>query len=37
MKTLIALASSHATERHQFGQPIGSFGLVKQKIGPANP
>jgi alkylation response protein AidB-like acyl-CoA dehydrogenase len=33
MKTLIALASSHATERHQFGQPIGSFGLVKQKIG----
>ena len=32
MKTLIALASSHATERHQFGQPIGSFGLVKQKI-----
>jgi alkylation response protein AidB-like acyl-CoA dehydrogenase len=33
MKTLIALASSHASERHQFGQPIGSFGLVKQKIG----
>jgi alkylation response protein AidB-like acyl-CoA dehydrogenase len=33
MKTLIALASKHATERHQFGQPIGSFGLVKQKIG----
>jgi alkylation response protein AidB-like acyl-CoA dehydrogenase len=33
MKTLIALVSSHATERHQFGQPIGSFGLVKQKIG----
>jgi hypothetical protein len=33
MKTLIALTSSHANERHQFGQPIGSFGLVKQKIG----
>jgi len=33
MKTLIALAAGHATERHQFGQPIGSFGLVKQKIG----
>jgi len=33
MKTLIALASKHATERHQFGQPIGSFGLIKQKIG----
>jgi alkylation response protein AidB-like acyl-CoA dehydrogenase len=33
MKTLIALAARHATERHQFGQPIGSFGLVKQKIG----
>jgi len=33
MKTLIALASGHAMERHQFGQPIGSFGLVKQKIG----
>ncbi len=33
MKTLIALASKHATERHQFGQPIGSFGLIEQKIG----
>jgi alkylation response protein AidB-like acyl-CoA dehydrogenase len=33
MKTLIALAARHAAERHQFGQPIGSFGLVKQKIG----
>jgi alkylation response protein AidB-like acyl-CoA dehydrogenase len=33
MKTLISLASKHATERHQFGQPIGGFGLVKQKIG----
>jgi len=27
------LAAGHATERHQFGQPIGSFGLIKQKIG----
>jgi len=33
MKTLIAMASRHAMERHQFGQPIGGFGLVKQKIG----
>jgi acyl-CoA dehydrogenase family protein 9 len=33
MKTLIALAARHATERQQFGQPIGSFGLIKQKIG----
>jgi len=33
MKTIIALATRHATERHQFGQPVGSFGLIKQKIG----
>ncbi len=33
MKTLISMASSHAMERHQFGEPIGSFGLVKQKMG----
>ncbi len=33
MKTLISLASKHAAERHQFGRPVGSFGLVKQKIG----
>jgi acyl-CoA dehydrogenase family protein 9 len=33
MKTLISLASKHAMERRQFGQPIGGFGLVKQKIG----
>ena len=33
MKTLIALAARHATERQQFGQPIGSFGLIKQKVG----
>ena len=33
MKTLISMSSKHAVERHQFGQPISSFGLVKQKIG----
>jgi acyl-CoA dehydrogenase family protein 9 len=33
MKTLIALTARHATERHQFDQPVGSFGLIKQKIG----
>jgi alkylation response protein AidB-like acyl-CoA dehydrogenase len=33
MKRLIALATEHANQRHQFGQPIGSFGLIKQKIG----
>jgi alkylation response protein AidB-like acyl-CoA dehydrogenase len=33
MKRLISLATEHATQRHQFGQPIGSFGLIKQKIG----
>lgn len=33
MKRLIELATRHANERKQFGQPIGSFGLIKQKIG----
>ncbi len=33
MKRLIELASRQARERHQFGRPIGEFGLVKQKIG----
>ena len=33
MKRLIAMASSHATERKQFGTAIGEFGLIKQKIG----
>ena len=33
MKRLIGLSSKHAMERKQFGQPIGSFGLIKQKIG----
>src|SRR5690606_2278568 len=33
MKSLIALSSKYAMERKQFGEPIGSFGLIKQKIG----
>jgi alkylation response protein AidB-like acyl-CoA dehydrogenase len=33
MKRLIALSVGQARERVQFGQPIGSFGLVQQKIG----
>ncbi len=33
MKRLIELAANYAQERKQFGEPIGSFGLVKQKIG----
>jgi alkylation response protein AidB-like acyl-CoA dehydrogenase len=33
MKRLIELATNHASERKQFGQPIAEFGLIKQKIG----
>jgi alkylation response protein AidB-like acyl-CoA dehydrogenase len=33
MKGLIKLSSKYAMERKQFGEPIGSFGLIKQKIG----
>ena len=33
MKALIARSSAYANERKQFGQPIGSFGLIKQKVG----
>ncbi len=33
MKRLIALTAKYATERKQFGEPIGSFGLIKQKVG----
>jgi acyl-CoA dehydrogenase family protein 9 len=33
MKRLISLSSKHAAERKQFGEPISSFGLVKQKLG----
>jgi alkylation response protein AidB-like acyl-CoA dehydrogenase len=32
MKTCIALAAKQATERKQFGQSIGEFGLIKEKI-----
>ena len=33
MKRIIALATKHAGERHQFGRPIAEFGLIKQKLG----
>jgi alkylation response protein AidB-like acyl-CoA dehydrogenase len=33
MKKLIALSTKQAKDRIQFGQPIASFGLIKQKIG----
>lgn len=33
MKTLIGLTARYAMERQQFGRPIGSFGLIKQKVG----
>jgi alkylation response protein AidB-like acyl-CoA dehydrogenase len=33
MKRMIAEASRQATERKQFGRPIGDFGLIKEKIG----
>ena len=33
MKRLIELASSYAAERKQFGEPIASYGLIKQKLG----
>ncbi|GAC1594921.1 MAG: acyl-CoA dehydrogenase family protein [Myxococcales bacterium] len=32
-KKLLKLAIAHATERKQFGRPIGSFGLVREKLG----
>src|SRR5437763_11390704 len=32
-KRLLQLASEHARTRNQFGRPIGSFGLVKEKLG----
>src|SRR5256885_9576870 len=31
-KKLLQLAAAHANERKQFGKPIGSFGLVKDKL-----
>ena len=33
MKHLIELATRQANERHTFGQPISSYGLVKEKVG----
>ena len=33
MKSLLRSSSTYAMERKQFGEPIGNFGLVKQKIG----
>ena len=33
MKRLIELASAQANERKTFGQPISSYGLVKEKVG----
>ena len=32
-KRLLQLASEHARTRKQFGRPIGSFGLIKEKLG----
>ncbi len=32
-KAMIALASTYAQEREQFGMPIAKFGLIKEKIG----
>ncbi len=32
MKSLIKLATAQAKDRQQFGQPIASFGLVREKI-----
>jgi alkylation response protein AidB-like acyl-CoA dehydrogenase len=33
MKHLIEMSSRYAMERQQFGRPIGSFALIKQKVG----
>jgi len=33
MKKLIEMATKQANERSQFGQPISSYGLIKQKVG----
>lgn len=32
-KAMLALASTYAQEREQFGIPIAKFGLIKEKIG----
>ncbi len=31
-KVLMEMANTHAINRHQFGRPLASFGLVKKKI-----
>ncbi|MEJ2287236.1 MAG: acyl-CoA dehydrogenase family protein [Deinococcales bacterium] len=33
VKQLIELAAGYAQERHQFGAPIASFGLIQDKLG----
>src|SRR6266446_3371344 len=32
-KRLLQLAAEHAGTRKQFGRPIGSFGMIKEKLG----
>jgi alkylation response protein AidB-like acyl-CoA dehydrogenase len=32
-KDALAIAARYATERHQFGRPIASFGLIQHKLG----
>jgi len=32
-RTLLKLATAHASERKQFGRPIASFGKIKEKLG----
>ncbi len=32
-KTMLGYASRYAKERHQFGAPIASFGLIQDKLG----
>jgi alkylation response protein AidB-like acyl-CoA dehydrogenase len=32
-RRLLQLAVAHATERKQFGRPVASFGMVKEKLG----
>ncbi|HDK35580.1 MAG TPA: acyl-CoA dehydrogenase, partial [Bacteroidetes bacterium] len=33
MKEVVTKAVNYAKERHQFGQPISNFGLIKHKLG----
>ncbi len=32
-KRALELSAKYAKERHQFGRPIGSFGLIQEKLG----